>query len=82
MIQVEHDRALRCVERLDTDAVRYGYLADPEVTLGKITLACTVAFADAFLPMLDWRGTRKTLTAWFDAFNARPSMQATLPVTG
>jgi glutathione S-transferase len=48
--------------------------------MGQIALAAALGYLDFRFAERDWRGLRPGLTAWFAAFAARPSMQATQPV--
>jgi len=49
------------------------------VDIGTITLGCTLGYLDLRFPHLQWRASHPAAAAWFEGFNARPSMQATLP---
>ncbi len=49
------------------------------VTMGQIAVACALGYLDFRHSARDWRGGRDPLSAWFGAFEDRPSMQATLP---
>lgn len=48
-----------------------------EVTAGSIAVAVALAYLDFRLPDWQWRKDRPRLTAFHEAFSARPSMQAT-----
>ncbi len=50
-----------------------------QVNLPQITLGCALGVLDFRLPDQDWRAGRPRLAAWYDAFAARPAMQATVP---
>ncbi len=75
LVEVEHARAARCLDHFEKDPS----LLSDDVRLAQITLGCTLSFIDIFLKDLDWREDRNKLAAWYDAFETRPSMQATLP---
>ncbi len=75
LMEVEHARAARCFDAFEGDRS----LLSKRVKLAQIALGCTVGFADAFLEDFDWRDGRPNLSAWFDEFAGRPSMQATMP---
>lgn len=47
--------------------------------LGKITLGCALGYLDFRFASLDWRAQYPAAAAWHAKFNARASMQATLP---
>lgn len=47
------------------------------VTVGTIALGSALAHLDFRFPEAPWRPDRPALTAWFEAFAARPSMRAT-----
>ncbi len=49
------------------------------VHVGSIGVAVALAYLDFRFPELGWRDGRPNLTAFFDSFNQRPSMQATVP---
>lgn len=49
------------------------------VTPGIISAACALGYLDFRFPDKDWRTGREKLAAWFEAFEKRPSMQATMP---
>jgi glutathione S-transferase len=52
---------------------------DDRFDLGDIALACALAYLDFRLPEITWRSAHRTLAAWLDEVNRRPSMQATAP---
>ncbi|KAJ57114.1 glutathione S-transferase [Actibacterium mucosum KCTC 23349] len=54
------------------------HLAGP-LDIGQIAVACALAYIDFRHGSRDWRAERPQLTAWFEAFSARPAMQATVP---
>ncbi|MGA0606002.1 glutathione S-transferase family protein [Phenylobacterium sp. VNQ135] len=47
--------------------------------IGDIAIACALSYLDFRFADLGWRDGRPKLTAFAEAFNARPSMQATQP---
>lgn len=49
------------------------------VDVGAIACACAIAYIDFRFADIDWRQGRDGLAAWYEAFSARPSMQATQP---
>lgn len=75
--ELERTRAGRCLDAFEMDAAA-GKL-DGAVDISQITLGIALDFADRRLPMLDWRNGHPKLATWFQRFNARPSMTATVP---
>ncbi|MDQ8032238.1 glutathione S-transferase [Bordetella genomosp. 1] len=49
------------------------------VDIGTITFGCALGYLDFRFPDLDWRAGHPQTAKWFEAFNQRASMQATLP---
>ena len=47
--------------------------------MGQISVACALGYLDFRHGLRVWRQGRPQLAAWFDTFDKRPSMQATLP---
>ena len=54
---------------------------DGSVTIGMVSLGCALGYLDFRFDDDRWREGRPALTRWFDGFAARPSMQATQPVS-
>ncbi|MDX1529415.1 MAG: glutathione S-transferase family protein [Gammaproteobacteria bacterium] len=75
LIEVEHARAARCFDAFERDRA----LLSGRVRLAQIALGCTIGFADMFCEGFDWRDGRPNLSAWYDEFATRPSMQSTMP---
>ena len=75
LMEIEHARAARCFDSFEKDRA----LLNDKVRLAQIALGCTVGFADALIEDFDWRDGRPNLSAWYDEFAKRPSMQATRP---
>jgi len=50
-----------------------------EATIGTVAIGVTLAWLDYRYGDVDWRPGCPLLAGWFESFNARPSMQATLP---
>jgi len=50
-----------------------------ELTLGHIACGAALGYLDLRHGDLEWRKGRDDLAAWFEEFNARPSMQETAP---
>jgi len=73
-IRKMHDREHRCYAALEAMAGSF----DADVDLAQITLACALSYHD-FRFKEDWRSGKPRLSAWFDKFIQRPSMQATMP---
>lgn len=47
--------------------------------MSHIAVGCALGYLDFRQPDRDWRADAPELAAWFEAFEARPSMQATMP---
>ena len=54
-------------------------LEKAKISIGHIALGCALGYLDFRFPELRWRDARPRVTAWYEAFSLRPSMQATLP---
>jgi glutathione S-transferase len=55
-------------------------LADSGFTVGHLTIGVALAYLDFRFDHLKWRDGRPKLAAWHETFNARPAVQANLPV--
>ena len=60
------------LDALEKDVPPFG---DP--LIGDIAAAAFIGYLDFRFPGTGWRATRLKLSAWFDVFNARPSMTDT-----
>jgi len=60
------------LDALEKDPPAFG---DP--LIGDIAAAAFIGYLDFRFPGTGWRATRLKLSAWFDVFNARPSMTET-----
>lgn len=60
---------------LESAAPGFGARAD----IGTIAFGCALGYMDFRFPNIDWRARAPGTARWFDAFNQRASMQATLP---
>jgi glutathione S-transferase len=47
--------------------------------IGHLTIGCMLSYLDYRFADIDWRSARPALAAWHRDFNARPSVQATVP---
>jgi glutathione S-transferase len=65
----------RGLDRLEELAENFGETVD----VGVIAAACALGYLDFRFPEDRWRDGRPRLAAWFERFDARPSMQATRP---
>ena len=65
----------RCFAALEDEA---SVLSGP-VTIGQITLGCTIGWIDLRAPDLGWRDDNPAVADWFAGFSGRPSMTATEP---
>jgi len=75
LVDVEHARAARCLDAFE----KHEALLSDAVRIGQITLGCTLGLMDAFIEPLDWRDSRPRLSAWYEVFARRESMQRTPP---
>lgn len=50
-----------------------------DVDIGEIAIGCALGYLDFRYAALDWRARNPRAAHWFEAFNARASMQQTLP---
>jgi glutathione S-transferase len=66
-----------CVEALETEA---DALAASGFTIGHLTIGVALAYLDFRFAALAWRTGHPKLTTWHETFNARPTVQAHLPV--
>jgi glutathione S-transferase len=55
------------------------HLSGP-LDMGQIAVGCALGYLDLRHPDRTWAAAHPTLAAWFAAFNARPAMQATIPI--
>jgi glutathione S-transferase len=56
-----------------------GELLSGPINLGQISIACALGWLEFRKPTGEMRPGRPKLFKWYDEFNRRPSMQATLP---
>ena len=54
---------------------------DGPVHLGSIAVGCALGYLDFRFADDNWRNGRPALSAWYEGFAQRPSMQATVPPT-
>ena len=52
---------------------------DDALTIAHVTAGCALGYLDFRFGAEDWRPGRPNLTAWYEGFAARPSMQASIP---
>ncbi|MGJ7606001.1 glutathione S-transferase [Variovorax sp. LT1R20] len=63
------------LEWLETAAPSFG----DRVDIGTIAFGCALGYMDFRFPSVDWRADAPNTAKWFEVFNQRASMQATLP---
>ena len=63
------------LEWLETASISFGSRVD----IGTIAFGCALGYMDFRFPSLQWRGEAPNTAKWFEGFNQRASMQATLP---
>jgi len=66
-----------CVDALETEAEA---LAGSGFNVGHLTIGVALGYLDFRFADLAWRDGHPKLTAWHATFNARPSVQANMPV--
>jgi len=54
-------------------------LSSTPIDIGHVSVACTLGYIDFRFPEFGWRKGHDGLTAWYETFLKRPSMQATIP---
>ena len=69
------DKIRTGVAAIDARADGFG----DRVDIGTITFGCVLGYIDFRFADLNWREGNGRAAAWFERFNTRPSMQATLP---
>ncbi len=52
---------------------------DGPLTIGHVAVGCSLGWLDFRFPDLGWRQDHPGLAEWFEGFNERPSMTATVP---
>jgi glutathione S-transferase len=75
---VAHNKAITFsgIAAFEREAASFGDTVD----VGIISAAVALSFADQTFPEDDWRKDNPTLATWFDVFDQRPSMTATVLV--
>lgn len=72
----------RALDSLERGALA-GQLGVPHLgaatDVGRISIACALAYLDFRFAEDDWRHGRPSLAAWYEGYAARPAMQATVP---
>jgi len=63
------------LEWLETAAPSFG----DRVDIGTIAFGCALGYMDFRFPAVGWRADAPNTARWFEVFNQRASMQATLP---
>jgi glutathione S-transferase len=66
-----------CVDALEHEAVA---MARSGFTVGHLAIGVALAYLDFRFDSLQWREGHPKLAAWHATFNARPSVQANMPV--
>jgi glutathione S-transferase len=70
-------KLLACAEALEGEAEA---LAASPFTVGHLTIGVALSYLDFRFALLGWRDLHPKLAAWHATFNARPSVQANMPV--
>lgn len=74
-VRNQMNKAMRGMDHLETTAGKW----TSELSIGSISAACALGYADFRYAELNWRSTRPKLASWYDSFAERPSMQSTKP---
>lgn len=72
-------KTLAALAQLDKEA---GLLAQTPLSIGHITLMCTLGYLDYRFAALGWRGQAPALAAWYASLQSRPAFAMTEPVDG
>ena len=70
-------KLIACVAALEGEAEA---LARSGFTVGHLAIGVALGYLDFRFASLCWRDGHKGLAAWYETFNARPSVQANMPV--
>lgn len=70
---------VKIAQALDVIERDYMDLMNAPLNAGQIAVACALGYLDLRNADRNWRTGRPALAAWFEAFSARRSMQATVP---
>jgi glutathione S-transferase len=70
-------KLVACVEALENEAEA---LSTSSFTIGHLTIGVALAYLDFRFASLSWRDGHPKLAAWHQTFNARPAVQANMPV--
>lgn len=75
----DHQKAkvARGLDSLEAEAAAAAL--DGPLTIGQITVGCTLGYLDFRYPQDAWRDGHPNLTAWYEGFAARASMADTVP---
>jgi glutathione S-transferase len=66
-----------CVDALETEAEA---LASSPYSIGHLAIGVALGYLDFRFASLSWRTGHPNLTQWHETFNARPAVQANMPV--
>lgn len=69
----------KVIRALDAVEERWMSHLNGPLDIGQIAIACALGYLDFRHDARDWRSDRPQLSAWFEGFEARPAMQATVP---
>lgn len=74
-IEAQWAKAARALTALEERWM--SHLSGP-IDMGQVAVACALGYLDLRHTERDWRSAHPALAAWYQAFAARPSMQATV----
>ena len=66
-----------CVDALEHEAEALG---SSDFSIGHLAIGVALGYLDFRFADLRWRDGHPKLAAWYETFNARPAVQANLPV--
>jgi glutathione S-transferase len=76
-IEAQWEKVSRALSVLNARWI--SHLSGP-VTMAHISVACALSYLDFRHDARNWRQGNEALAKWHEAFESRPSMQATKPV--
>jgi len=74
-IKLQRGKAAKCLDALERDVKDLA----GALTLGQIAVGCALGYLDLRFAADSWRDGRPNLTAWYESFAQRPSMQDSAP---
>jgi glutathione S-transferase len=75
-MEAQMTKVRTALDALEAEADKLGGTVD----IGTITIGCALGYLDFRYADMTWPKGHPKLAKWFEGFNARPSMKATMPV--